>query len=121
MPLHFVLDNDNQKNSISIEFVKRLELPTTPHTQPYNIGWLIQGQGIYITQQCHLQHDINPFKYEALCDMAPLQVCYVLLGQPYMWNRHVIYESRPLSVIYHFGGTTLLDTRDSYTYHSLAG
>ena len=43
MPLHFVVDNGNQKNLISVEVVKRLELPTTPHPQPYNISWIIQG------------------------------------------------------------------------------
>lgn len=33
------------------------------------------------------------------CDVAPLDVCDVLLGQPYMWKRHDVYESRPCSVI----------------------
>ena len=36
--------------------------------------------------------------------MAPLEVCDVLLGQPYMWKRHVVYESRPHSVIVTLGG-----------------
>ena len=43
MPLHFVVDNDSQKNLISAEVVKRLELSTTPHPQPYSIDWLRQG------------------------------------------------------------------------------
>jgi hypothetical protein len=34
-----------------------------------------------------------------LCDVAPLKVCDVLLGQPYLWKHHVVYESRPHSVI----------------------
>ena len=42
MRLHLVVDNDSKKNPISVEVVKRLELPTTPHPQPYNIGWLRQ-------------------------------------------------------------------------------
>ena len=93
MPLHFVVDHENQKNLISAEFVKRLELPTTPHPQPYSIGWLSQGRGIRITQQCLLPYGIKPFKDEVLCDVAPLEVCDVLLGQPYMWKRHAVYES----------------------------
>ena len=36
--------------------------------------------------------------------MAPLEVCDVLLGQPYMWKRHAIYELRPRSVIVTLGG-----------------
>jgi hypothetical protein len=51
-----------------------------------------------------LSYDINPFKDEVLCDVSPLDVCDVLLGQPYMWKCHVIYESRPRSVIVTLGG-----------------
>jgi hypothetical protein len=37
--------------------------------------------------------------------MFPLQdVCDVILGQPYMWKHHVVYESRPRSVIVTLGG-----------------
>ena len=103
-PLHFVVDSGIQKNLISAEVVKRLQLSTTPHPQPYNIGWLIQAQGIRITQKCLLPYGIKPFKYEVLCDVAPLEICDVLLGQPYMWKCHVVYESRPRSVIVTLGG-----------------
>jgi hypothetical protein len=51
---------------------------------------------------CHT--NIQPFKDEVLCDVSPLDVCDVLLGQPYMWKRHVVYESRPRSVIVTLGG-----------------
>ena len=37
-----------------------------------------------------------------MCDIAPLEVSDVLLGQPYMWKRHVVYESQPRSVIITF-------------------
>jgi hypothetical protein len=40
--LHFILDSGSQKNLISEEFIKQLALPTIPHPQPYNIGWLHQ-------------------------------------------------------------------------------
>jgi hypothetical protein len=97
--LHFIVDSDSQKNHISEEVVKRLSLPTMPHPQPYTIGWLCQGSDIRINQQCHLSYDINPFKDEVLCDVSPLKVFNVLLGQPYLWKHHVVYESRPHSVI----------------------
>jgi hypothetical protein len=35
---------------------------------------------------------------------GPNNVCDVVLGQPYMWRRHVVYESRPHSVIITLGG-----------------
>jgi hypothetical protein len=42
-PLHFIVDSGSQKNLISVEVIKQLGLPKTPHLQPYNIGWLRQG------------------------------------------------------------------------------
>jgi hypothetical protein len=42
-PLHFIVDSGIQKNLISTEVIKQLGLSTTPHPQPYNIGWLRQG------------------------------------------------------------------------------
>jgi hypothetical protein len=98
-PLHFIIDSGSQKNLISAEVIKRLALPTTLHPQPYTIGWLHQGSDLRISQQCRLSYDIKPFKDEVLCDVSPLEVCDVLLGQPYLWKRHVVYESRPHSVI----------------------
>jgi hypothetical protein len=74
-------------------------LSTTPHPQPYNIGSLRQGRYLCVNQQCRLSYGIQPFKDEVLCDVAPLDVCDVLLGQTYMWRCHVVYESRPRSVI----------------------
>jgi hypothetical protein len=103
-PLHFIVDSGSQKNLISAEVVKQLGLSTTPHPQPYNIGWLRQGRDLHVSQQCRLSYDIQPFKDEVLCDVSPLDVCDVLLGQPYMWKRHAIYESRPRSVIVTLGG-----------------
>jgi hypothetical protein len=98
-PLHFIVDSGSQNNFILVEVVKWLALPTMPHPQPYTIGWLCQGSDIHVNQQCRLSYDIKPFKDEVLCDVAPLEVCDVILGQPYLWKLHAVYESRPCSVI----------------------
>ena len=79
-PLHFIVDSGSQKNLISAEVVKQLGLSTTPHSQPYNIGWLRQGRDLHVSQQCRLSYDIQPLKNEVLSDVAPLDVCDVLLG-----------------------------------------
>jgi hypothetical protein len=104
VPLYFIVDNGSQKNLISAKVVKRLKLPTTLlHPQPYNNGWLSQGRDLCVNMKCHLPYAIKPFKDEVLCDIAPLPVSDVLLGQPYMWKHHVVYESRPRSVIITLG------------------
>jgi hypothetical protein len=98
-PLHFIIDSGIQKNLISVEVIKQRALLTTPHPQPYTIGWLCQGSDLQVSQHCRLSYDIKPFKVEVLCDFSPLEVCDVLLVQPYLWKLHDVYESRPRSVI----------------------
>jgi hypothetical protein len=93
-----------QSAKIPAKVVKQLGLSKTPHPQPYNIGWLRQGRDLCVSQQCQLSYDIHPFKDKVLCDVAPLDVCDVLLVQPYMWKRHAIYKSRSRSVIVTLGG-----------------
>jgi len=98
-PLQFIVDSGSQKNLVSEEVVKQLGLSTTPHPQPYSIGWLHEGRDLKVRQQCRLPYSIKPFTDEVLCDVTPLDVCDVLLGQPYLWKRHAVYESRPRVVI----------------------
>jgi hypothetical protein len=50
-----------------------------------------------------LPYDIKPFKDEVLCDISLFEVFDVLLGQPYLWKHHIVYESRPHSVIITLG------------------
>jgi hypothetical protein len=98
-PLHFIVDSSIQKNLISVEFIKKLALLTTPHLQPYTIRWLRQGSDLRIILQYCMSYNIKPFKDDVLCDVSPLEVCDVILGQPYLWKHDVVYESRPQSVI----------------------
>eukprot|EP00253_Pinus_taeda_P023032 PITA_23032 len=102
-PLQFIVDSGSQKNIISTEVMKHLGLLTIAHPQPYTIGWLHQGQDLCVSQQWCLPYNIKPFTDEILCDIAPLHVCDVLLGQPYLWKQHVVYEARPRVVIINFG------------------
>lgn len=101
--LQFIFDSGNQKNLIVVEVVKWLGLPNITHPQPYTIGWFHYGRDLRVGQQCHLPYSIKPFMDEVLCDMVPLDVCDVLLGQPYLWKRHAVYESRPHTVIVTLG------------------
>ena len=83
-PLHFIVDGGSQNNLILMEVVQWLALLTMPHPHPYTFRWLHQGSDIHVNQQCRLSYDIKPFNDDVLCDVSPLEVCDVLLGQPYL-------------------------------------
>jgi hypothetical protein len=95
-PLHFIVDSGSQKNLISAEVVKQLGLSTTPHPQPYNIGWLCQGRDLCVSQQCRLSYGIQPFKDEVLCDVPHWMSVMFSWANHICGRRHVIYESRPV-------------------------
>jgi hypothetical protein len=54
--LHFIVDRGSHKNLISVEVIKRLDLPMTLHLQPYPIDWLHQGIDLCVSQRCSLRH-----------------------------------------------------------------
>ena len=94
-----IVDNGSQKNFISEDIVNKLGLVTTPHPQPYNIGWMKDGQELRITRQCRLTYFIKPFEDEVLCEVALLIIADVLFGKPCLWDRHGSYQSQPQKVI----------------------
>jgi hypothetical protein len=98
-PLHFIIDRGSYKNLILSEVFKQLALPKISHLQPFIIGWLRHGSDLHVNQQCRMSYGIKPFKDEVLCDVSPLEVCNIILVQPYLWKSHVVYESRPRIVI----------------------
>jgi hypothetical protein len=98
-PLHSIIYSSREKNIISAKVIKWLALQKMPHPQPYTIGWFFQGSDLRVSQQCRFSYDIKPFKEKLLCDVSPLEFCDVILDQPYLWKCHVVYDSRPRSVI----------------------
>lgn len=100
--LQFIVNIGSQMNLILVEVIKRLGLLTTTHPQPYVIVWLHQVQDLIVNEHYHFRHNIKTFTYEVLCDVSPPEVCDVLLVQPCLWKRHVVYESRLHIIVINF-------------------
>jgi hypothetical protein len=83
IPLHFIVDSGSQKNLISAEVIKQLGFPTTPHPQPYNIGWLRQGQ-IFVSANsvaCPMASSPSRMRY---CVMFPHWMSVM-----FFWANHI--------------------------------
>jgi len=50
-----------------------------------------------------MHYDVKSFKHEVMCDVDSLEVCDVLLGNDILRKHHVLYKSRPHSVIITLG------------------
>ena len=85
------IDHWNSINAASIEMVEKLELPLTPHPQPYILHW--GRDKLTITHQTKVQFFLGKISYEILCDVIPVHIvsCHLLLGRPWCSVQGAVY------------------------------
>jgi hypothetical protein len=74
--------------------VEKLRLQKVPHPTPYRVSWLQKGHQILVSEQCKVEFQIGSYKDEILCDVMPMDVCHVLLGRPWKYDRKAIHDGR---------------------------
>jgi hypothetical protein len=89
-----IIDSGSTDNLVSTEMVEKLELETTAHPTSYKVSWLQKGHQVTVTQQCLVEFKIGGYRDEILCDVIPMDVCHVLLGRPWQYDRNVIHDGR---------------------------
>jgi hypothetical protein len=47
-----------------------------------------------VTKQCLVEFKIGGYRDEILCDVIPMDVCHILLGRPWQFDRNVIHDGR---------------------------
>jgi hypothetical protein len=97
-PLHFIIDSGSQNNVFSEEVFKRLSMFTTPHLQPYTIGWLCQGNNLYVSQQFFLLYNIKPSKMR-YCVMFLLSKFVIFFWDNLIFGNAMLYMSLGLAVL----------------------
>ena len=45
-----------------------------------------------VRHQILVSFNISKYKDEVLCDVVPMQACYILLGQPWQFDRQVTHD-----------------------------
>jgi hypothetical protein len=96
--LHFIVDSGSQKNLISAEVVKRLALPTTPHPQPYTIGWLRQGSDLTSANSVDYHTTSSPSKTR-YCVMFLLSKFVMFFWANLIYGNVMLYMSLGLVVL----------------------
>ena len=87
-----MFDSGSQVNLIYEAIVKKSGLLTTPHKKPYPLGWLCNKSKLQVTRQCKLMFPFGPaFVDEVELDIVPLDVCGIVLGSPYLYDRKAIF------------------------------
>jgi hypothetical protein len=88
------VDSGSTDNLVSTEMVEKLELKTNKHPSPYKVTWLQKGHQVCVTKQCLVNFKMGEYRDEILCDVIPMDVCHVLLGRPWQYDRHVVHDGR---------------------------
>eukprot|EP00253_Pinus_taeda_P028570 PITA_28570 len=87
-----LFDSGSQVNLISEAIVKKLGLLTTHHKKPYPLGWVCDKAKLQVTRHCKLRFAIElTFVDEVELDIVPLDICGIVLGSPYMYDRKAIF------------------------------
>ncbi|XP_020262299.1 uncharacterized protein LOC109838254 [Asparagus officinalis] len=91
--IDIIVDLGSQKNLISETLVRKLGLKTVKHPKPYPLGWIQKEAGLSVINQCTFRFVLHEsYIDDVTCDIVPLDVCQVILGNPYLWNRYAVYD-----------------------------
>jgi hypothetical protein len=89
-----IVDSGSTDNLVSTEMVEKLELETVAHLSPYKVLWLQKGHQVTVTKQCLVEIKIGGYRNEILCDVIPMDVCHILLGRSWQYDRNVFHDGR---------------------------
>jgi hypothetical protein len=88
-----LFDTGSQANLISEETVKKIKLETIPHPKPYPLGWICDNAKLQVTRRCKLRFAIIAnFIDEVELDVIPLDICGIVLGSSYLYDRKSIFH-----------------------------
>jgi hypothetical protein len=87
-----LFDTGSQAKLISEDTTKKLNLETTPHPKPYPLGWICHNAKLHVTRRCKLRFSITANYIEVDLDVIPLDICGIVLGSPYLYNRRSIFN-----------------------------
>jgi hypothetical protein len=89
-----IIDSGSTDNLVSTEMVEKLELETTAQMKPYKVSWLQKGHQVMVIKQCLVEFKIGGYRDEILCDVISMDVCHILLGRPWKFDRNFIHDGR---------------------------
>ena len=82
----------SQENLILGEVAKKLLLETKLHRKPYPLGWVCDNAQLQVSKQRRLRFSITSgFVDEVYLDVFLLDICGIVLGSPYLYDRKAIF------------------------------
>ena len=89
-----MIDGGSCTNGISKEMVAALGLSTWRIPEPKHIQWLNSCGMLKATHKVRVPFTVGDYVDEVECDVLPLEVCGLLLGRPWQYDRNVNHAGR---------------------------
>ena len=90
-------------NVVSSSTVERLKLPIEPRPQPYKVAW-IDNTSIPVTHRCLISFSCGINSDSIMCDIIPMKVTHILLGQPWLFDQNVQHNGKENTYALMVGG-----------------
>ncbi|XP_071714561.1 uncharacterized protein [Rutidosis leptorrhynchoides] len=88
-----IIDGGSCENVVSIEMVEKLGLKTEDHPEPYKLTWLKRGNHVKVNKRCLVNFSIGKkYSDEVWCEVIPMDVCHLLLGRPWQFDRKTRHD-----------------------------
>eukprot|EP00253_Pinus_taeda_P009609 PITA_09609 len=87
-----IIDNVSTDNLVSTAMVEKLDLKCSKHHNPYRVSWLKEGHQLLVDEQSKVEFQIGRYKDKVVCDIMPMDVCHILLGRPWQYDRKVVHD-----------------------------
>ena len=89
-----VIDSGSTDNLVSTEVVEKLKLKTKKHPKPYKVSWLQKGHQLFLNEQCEVEFQLGSYKDKIMCDVMPMDICHILLGRPWQYDRGAMHDGK---------------------------
>eukprot|EP00253_Pinus_taeda_P004493 PITA_04493 len=81
-------------NLATTEMVEKLGLKQLKHPTPYKVSWLQKGHQLLVDEQCEVEFHIGKYQDKVVCDIMPMDVCHILLGRLWQYDRKVTHDGK---------------------------
>jgi hypothetical protein len=90
--IDILFDLGSQVNLIFEALVKKMGLKTKPHPKPYPLSWVCHKAKLNVTKQCRVRFVISSKLIDEVdLDVVSLDICGIVLGSPYIYDRKTIF------------------------------
>ena len=89
-----IIDNGRTDKLVETKMVEKLGLKRLKHPTPYRVSWLPKGHQLLVDEQCEVEFHIGRYKDKVTCDIMMMDVCHILLGRPWQYDRKVVHDGK---------------------------